>query len=141
VKDDDPSTPDLPIDICGIDGMRLQADVDGSVTCFSTSLVGNLADGQLMLGGMNVTVGSLAIQLDELSVGTHAATQDANHLLLIVGGVAYESTNDAPGSITISAHHEGSNHIKGAFTAQLASPDGSPAKSVSGTFDVTYLEQ
>ena len=60
---------------------------------------------------------------------------------LIVGGVAYESTNDAPGSITVSSHNEGGNHIKGSITAQLASADGSPAKSVSGTFDVTYLEQ
>ncbi len=141
VKDDDKVTPDLPIDICGIDGMRLQADVDGAETCFSTSLIGNLADGQLMFGGMNVTTGSLAIQLDELTVGTHASTQDTNHLLLIVGGVAYESTNDAPGSITVSSHNEGGNHIKGSITAQLASADGSPAKSVSGTFDVTYLEQ
>lgn len=141
VKDDNDSTPDLPIAVCGIDGMRLEAHVDDSETCFSTSLIGNLADGQLMIGGMHATAGSLALQLDELTVGTHTATQDANHLLLIVGGVTFESSNATPGSITISSHNEGGNHIKGSFTAQLTSPDGSPAKSVSGTFDLTYLEQ
>lgn len=141
VKDDNDSTPDLPIELCGIDGMRLEAHVDGSGTCFSTSLIGNLADGQLMIGGMHATAGSLALQLDELTIGTYAATQDANHVLLIIGGVAFESSNAAPGSITITSHDESGNRIKGSFTAQLASPDGSPAKSVSGTFDLTYLEQ
>lgn len=140
-KDENDLTPDLPIDICGIDGMRMKADVDGSGTCFSASLLGNLADGQLAIGGVNTTGGSLALLLDDMSPGTHAATDSTNHILLLVGGVAYQSTNASPGAINISSHDQGSNHIKGSFAGQLASADGSPAKSISGTFDVTYLEQ
>lgn len=141
VKDENDATPDLPIAICGIDGMRMEVQVDGSETCFSTSLIGNLADGQLMIGGMHPTTGSMALQLDELTVGTHSATGQMNHLLLIVGGATYESTDDAPGSIVISAHDIGGNRIKGSFSASLVSPEGSPSKTVAGTFDLTYIEQ
>ena len=140
-KDNDSATPDLPIEVCGIDGMRLQADLDGSETCFSASLIGNLADGQLTIGGVNPTSGSLALQLDDLTVGTYAATDSTNHIFLVAGGVAFQSTDGTPGSITISSHNQSGNHIKGSFSAQLAPANGSPAKSVSGTFDMTYLEQ
>lgn len=140
-KDKIDATADLPIDICGIDGMRLQADLDGSETCFSTSLIGSLADGQIMIGGMHPATGSLALQLDQLAVGTHVAMGTVNPLLLVLGGVAYESSDQTPGLITITSHDQSGNHIKGSFSAQLSSPEGSPAKSVSGTFDVTYIEQ
>ncbi len=141
VKDDNEATPELPIAICGIDGMRLEAHVDGSEACFSTSLIGNLADGQIMLGGSHPTTGTLAIQLDNLATGTHAASGNANHILLVLGGMAYESSDEVPGYITISSHDQGGNRIKGSFSAQLISPEGGPTKTASGTFDVTYIEQ
>ncbi len=140
-KDEIDQTPDAPVEICGIDGMRMKADVDGAAICFSNTLVANMADGQLTIGGVNPISGSLALQLDQTSVGSHAATGDMNHVFFTVGTVAYQSTNEAPGSITITSHDESANRIKGSLTAQLASPDGSPAKNVSGSFEVLYLEQ
>jgi hypothetical protein len=140
-KDHDEAGPDSPVEICGIDGMRLEADLDGSETCFSSSLIANLADGQLSIGGVNPASGTVALLLDDMTVGTHAATDSVNHVLLIISGVAYQTRDDLPGEITISSHDLGSNHIKGSFSAQLTSADGSPAKSLAGTFDVTYLEQ
>ncbi len=140
-KDEIDQTPDAPVEICGIDGMRMKADVDDAAICFSATLVANLADGQLTIGGINPTSGSLALQLDETSVGTHVATGDMNQVFFTIGTVAYQSTNEAPGTINITSHDQSANRIKGLFTAQLASPDGSPAKSVSGTFEVLYLEQ
>ena len=141
VKDEIDQTPDPPVEICGIDGMRMKADVDGAAICFSSTLVANLADGQLTIGGINPTSGSLALQLDETSVGTHSATGDMNQVFFTMGTVAYQSTNEAPGVISVNSHDQGANRIKGSFTVQLASPDGSPAKNVSGTFEVLYLEQ
>ena len=140
-KDNDDLTPDSPVEICGIDGMRLQAELDGSETCFSSSLIANLADGQLSIGGVNPASGTVALLLDDMTVGTHAATDSVNHLMLIIGGVAYQTRDDLPGQITISSHDQDGNHIKGAFSAQLTSANGSPAKSLVGTFDVSYLEQ
>ncbi len=141
VKDDNDATPDPPIAICGIDGMRMSADVDGADICFSTSLVANLADEQLAIGGIHPSAGALAVQLDETTVGTHGATGDMNHVFLTVGGIAYQSTNENPGSITITSHNTGGNRIKGSFTGHLFPPDGSPARSVAASFEVIYLEQ
>lgn len=140
-KDNNDLTPKIPVEFCGIDGMRLQADLDGSETCFSSSLIANLADGQIAIGGVNPASGSVALLLDDVAVGTHAAADSVNKVLLVIGGVAYQTTDDQPGQITISSHDQGGNHIKGSFSAQLTSADGSPAKSLAGTFDVTYLEQ
>ena len=140
-KDNDDLTPDNPVLICGIYGMRCEADLDGSQTCFSSSLIANLADGQISIGGVHPTSGTVALLLDDMTLGTHAATDSVNHILLIVGGVAYQTRDDQPGQITISSHDQGGNHIKGSFSAQLTSADGSPAKSLAGTFDVCYLEQ
>lgn len=137
-KDKEEQIADL--DICGIDGMRLQADIDGAGTCFSSSLFASEAEGELSIGGVNPTTGSVALLLNDLGVGTHAATDTANTIVLIANGVAYQCADGVPGTITITSHDEGGNHIKGSFSAQVAAADGSPARTVSGAFDVSYLE-
>jgi hypothetical protein len=139
--DDDPTTPTPAPVVCGIDGARLQATFDGSSFCANASLFASEAGGLMTINGITQQGATLTLELDSLSVGTHAMTETTNTILYTPQlALAYAATDGAPASVTITEHNVSTRRIRGNFSGPLYSPIGGAPKSISGSFDLVYVQ-
>ena len=85
---------------------------------------------------------SMTLEMDSVSVGTHALTADYNYLLYTDAlAIAYEATNEQPGTMTITGHNETTNRIEGTFQINAVNPLNGVSKQITdGQFSVTYTE-
>lgn len=126
---------------CGVDGFRLQATFDGSGFCPDASLFASEGAAVLTISGLDQQGRSLTLELDSLNVGTYAMSEDTNHLLHTTQfAVAYRTNNSTPGTLTITSHDVAARRIRGTFSASLSSELSPTPKSISGNFDVVYVE-
>lgn len=138
---DDPLAPAPTPAVCGVDGFRLQATFDGSGFCPNASLFASEGAGVLTISGLDQQGKSLTLELDSLSVGTHAMSGTTNALLYTTQlAEAYRSTDSTPGTLVITSHDVATRRIRGTFSASLRSELSSTAKSINGNFDVAYVE-
>lgn len=140
-KDEDDEVIPTPVPtVCGIDGMRLQGTIGSESFCANASLFADLAI-LLTSNGISQTGTSLTLELDSLSVGAHAATLDVNHVLYTDQlGLPWNTADAFPASVNISSHDTTANRIKGSISGNLYSPTGGENRSISASFDLTYLE-
>jgi hypothetical protein len=84
----------------------------------------------------------MTLEMDSVSVGTHELTADYNYLLYTDGlAIAYEATNEQPGTMTITGHNETTNRIEGTFQINAVNPLNGVSKQITdGQFSVTYTE-
>jgi len=138
-KDEDAATPTPQPVVCGIAGARLQASFLGEAFCPGVSL---FADNAIVLtiNGVSSSGSTLTLELDSLDPGTYAITEDANHVLFTNLTGAYESSNSDPATLVIASHDQGTNRVQGSFTGPLTNPLGGTPPTISGSFDMTYLE-
>lgn len=127
---------------CGLNGLRLEATFDGSAFCANASLFAAEGAGVITINGIDQQGRTLTLELDSLTVGSHAINAATNVLLFTTQlGLPYASSDATPGTLTITAHDTAARRLTGSFAAQLGS-DGlpGPPKSIQGEFDVTYVE-
>lgn len=137
--DDDDPAPATPV-VCGIDGMRLQGMIGSDAFCANTSLFADLAI-LLTANGIQSNGATLTMELDSVDVGTYAMSQDINHVLYTDQlGLAWQTNDGSPATLTITSHDTGSNRIKGAVNGNLFSPVGGASRDISVNFDLTYTE-
>lgn len=140
-EEDDPTPTPIPQPVaCGIAGARLQAGFLGEAFCPGVSLFADNAAGVITINGVSLSGSTLTLELDSLAPGNYAITQDANHILFTTITGAFESSNTAPASLTIVSHDLAANRIQGSFTGPLMDPLTGATPTVSGSFDMTYLE-
>lgn len=138
-KDDDTPAP-IPVSTCGIAGARLQASFLSEAFCPGISLFADNAAGTLTINGVSASGSTLTLELESLDPGSYDMTEDANHVLFMNMTGAYESSNSDPATLVIASHDEGANRIQGSFTGPLTNPLGGASPTISGSFDLTYLE-
>lgn len=140
-KDDDDEVTPAPLSgYCGIDGMRLQGTIGSESFCANASLFADLAI-VLTANGISQTGTSFTMELDSVSVGVHAASADANHVLYTDQlGLPWNTANAAPAVVHINSHDTIANRIQGSISGTLYAPAGSDSRSVNASFDLTYLE-
>ncbi len=137
-KDDDTPAP-TPVPTCGIAGARLQASFLGETFCPGLSLFADQAV-VLTINGVSLSGSTLTLELDSLDPGTYDMTEDANHVLFTNITGAYESSNSDPATLVIASHDEGANRIQGSFSGPLTNPLGGTSPTITGSFDMFYLE-
>jgi hypothetical protein len=138
---DDPLTPVPTPAVCGLDGFRLQATFDGNGFCPNASLFAAEGAGAITISGIDQQGRSLTLELDSLTVGTHAMNEATNTLLYTTQlALAYLTNNTTPGTLVITSHDVPARRIKGNFSASLVNELSPTPKSISGDFDVVYVE-
>lgn len=125
-----------------MDGFRLQATFDGNGFCPIASLFALEGAGAITISGIDQQGKTLTLELDSLNVGTHAMNEATNTLLYTTQlAVAYLTNDATPGTLTITSHDMAARRIKGSFSASLTSELSPTPKSISGSFDVVYVDQ
>ncbi|HRH68026.1 MAG TPA: hypothetical protein PLB89_00830 [Flavobacteriales bacterium] len=138
-KDEDDPPAQTPVPTCGIAGARLQASFLSESFCPDLSLFADRAV-VLTINGVSASGSTLTLELDSLDPGSYDMTEDANHVLFTNLTGAYESSDTSPATLVIASHDEGSNRIQGSFSGPLTNPLGGTPPTISGSFDMIYLE-
>ncbi|MBX2979651.1 MAG: hypothetical protein KF905_10175 [Flavobacteriales bacterium] len=140
-KDDDaPLAPQPAPAVCGIDGARLEATFDGGAFCANASLFASQAV-SMTINGISQQGATLTLELDSVSVGTHAISEITNSILFTTQlAMAYQSTDATPGTLTITSHDTAAKRIRGSFSATLSNQIGLPSAAIAGNFDLYYVE-
>lgn len=122
-------------------GARLQATFVGESFCANASLFGDLGADVITINGISTSGMTFTLELDSLEVGTYEMRTEVNHALYTTGiGLAYESTDGTPATLTIESHDTGSNRIRGSVNGPLTEPLGGTSANIAATFDITYIE-
>lgn len=137
---DEVEEPEPPV-ICGLPNGTLKWKENGVEKCANVSLFGDLGM-VLTINGISAQGPSVTFELDSLSVGNHELTYDSNFMLYTDGlALAWEATNEQPGSMTITAHNEATNRLDATFQINLVSPlNGTTKQITEGQLSITYSE-
>jgi hypothetical protein len=140
-KEDDPAPTPPPAVVCGMDGARLQATFDGASWCANLTLFADGVPGTITISGMTQMGSTLTLELEDTDVGTHPVSEDSNTILFTTSMAAgYLSSNNDPGTVTITSHNTATRRIQGSFSANLYEELGGTSKPITGQFDVQYVE-
>jgi hypothetical protein len=139
-KDEEEEVIETPL-VCSLPNGTLTWTTDGAERCANTTLFGDYGI-FLTVNGISSQGQTLTLELDSLSVGTHELSADANFMLYTDGlAVAWEVTNEQPGTITITSHNETTNRLEATFQATLVNPLSGATKTLSnGQLKITYTE-
>jgi hypothetical protein len=139
-KDEEAEEIETPL-ICSMPNGTLRWTTDGAERCANATLFGDYGI-FLTVNGISSQGQTLTLELDSLSVGTHEISADANFMLYTDGlAVAWEATNEQPGTITITSHNEATNRLEATFEAKLVNPISGTTKTLSsGQLVITYTE-
>lgn len=125
---------------CGADGARMSASWDGSEFC-ATAQLQAIGDGSsLLITGIDLTGSSLVLQLDTLSLGTHAITESTNSILYVEPTGSHVVGPNAQGSLSITLHDTVAHRLNAAFSVPLVNPMSGITRQLEGAVEVTYTE-
>ncbi len=96
----------------------------------------------LTINGMTSQGATLTIELDSINAGTYPVNENTNHFLYTDKlGMGYESTDDNPGTVTITSNNRSTNKITGSFIVPVREHLLGTSKTLhSGTFSLNYTE-
>lgn len=95
----------------------------------------------MTINGISQQGATLTLELDSVSVGTHAISEITNSILFTTQlAMAYQSTDATPGTLTITSHDTAAKRIRGSFSATLSNQIGLPSAAIAGNFDLYYVE-
>lgn len=139
-KDEEEPEVESPI-ICSLPNGTLRWTIDGVERCANASLFGDFGT-FLTVNGISIEGQTLTLELDSLSVGSHELSADSNFMLYTDGlAVAWEATNEQPGTINITSHNESTNRLEATFQINLVNPLNNATKSITnGQLAITYTE-
>ena len=130
----------VPGNSCGSDGARVQTTVDGNDWCANASVIGVGDGSSITITGVNLTGGTLIMQLDSLATGPQAITEADNAMMYMNLGLPHTPLTTDPGTLTIATLDTVAHKVTGSFEVTLHA-DGGGAKNLSGSFDVQYTQQ
>ncbi|MFM7234837.1 MAG: DUF6252 family protein [Flavobacteriales bacterium] len=139
-KDEEEPEVESPI-VCSLPNGTLRWTIDGVERCANASLFGDYGM-FLTVNGIAIEGQTLTLELDSLSVGTHELSYDSNFMLYTDGlAVAWEATNEQPGTINITSHNEATNRLEATFQINLVNPINSAVKTITnGQLIINYTE-
>jgi len=123
---------------CGSDGARVQASIDGASYCASAQIIATGDGTSVIVTGVDLTGGTLVLQLDTLAVGDHAMTEAANSVLYMRTGTTYTIPSGGQGTLSIQIHDAQTRRLKATFTAPVFNELNGLTKQLQGEVDVTY---
>jgi|CXWJ01.1.fsa_nt_gi hypothetical protein len=127
-------------DECDLDGYQLKATVNGSDWCANQTL---FADNAILLtiNGIRDDGSTLTLEFDSTEVGTFVIKGDTNHILYTDAlALGYESTNDNPGTLTVTQNDKSNNKFKANFNVTLRNPVTAASVALNGSVEVLYTE-
>ncbi|HNR20115.1 MAG TPA: DUF6252 family protein [Bacteroidia bacterium] len=127
-------------DECDLDGYQLKATVNGSNWCANQTL---FADNAILLtiNGIRDDGSTLTLEFDSTEVGTFVIKGDTNHILYTDAlALGYESTNDNPGTLTVTQNDKSNNKFKANFNVTLRNPVTAANVALNGSVEVLYTE-
>ena len=139
-NEDKDGIPDVLSDNCEMPNGHLKWNFGSNSSCANASLFGDLAI-VLTVNGISLSGETLTLELDDVATGNYSISGDTNHLLLTDQlGMAWESSNSNPGTLTILSNNTSSNKLEATFNAQLKNPLGLSKTLSSGILKITYTE-
>ena len=138
--DDDDNNTNPVTDGCTLPTGYLKWTVDGGQLCSNASLFGDYAI-VMTINGISQSGVTMTMELDSVSPGTYQMTENINHLLFTDQlGMAWESTNDNPGTLVITSNNTSTNLIQGTFNITVRNPLGVSKNITNGNFKISYTE-
>lgn len=140
-KDDKESIiPAILTDNCELPNGHLRWTSGGKESCANASLFGDLAV-VMTINGISFTGESFTMELDNVAPGTYIMTADTNHVLHTDQlGMAWESTNGNPGTLTILSNNTSTNQLEANFNVTLKNILGLNKTINSGNLKILYTE-
>jgi hypothetical protein len=137
-KPEDVIAPILPVDICALPNGYLKWSDAGTSYCGTTLFADEAIE--MTINAVSLNGPTLTMQLDHYSLGTHILADSVNTVLYTSQlGLAYQSTDANPGTLTISSFDNANKQIKGNFDVTLKDPTGVTGnKHVTGSFSVYF---
>lgn len=128
------------IDNCSLPTGSLKWAISGVSRCADQTLFGDY--GILMtINGIAGNGESLTLQLDSVRPGTYSIKADVNSILYTDNlAMAWQSTDDNPGTLTISLNDTNTNRFEATFSATLRNPLGASKTLNGGNIKVYYTE-
>lgn len=126
--------------VCGTDGARLQAAVNGEAWCADGNITAMADSNDLMLMGVSLSGSTLAFQLHHMVPGVHPLDGNTNTVLLSGLGAYHLSQDGDPGTLMVTIHDTVDHRLKAEFDVHLYSAQGAGSKHLTGSFDVQYTE-
>jgi hypothetical protein len=123
---------------CGSDGSRVQASVDGDSYCANAQIIATGDGTSVIVTGVDLTGGTLVLQLDTLAVGDHAMTEASNGVLYMHVGTSYTIPPGGQGTVSVVVHDVQTRRLKATFSTPVFNELNGLTKQVQGEVDVTY---
>lgn len=125
---------------CSLPTGSLKWTADGASQCANVSL---FADHALIMtvNGITVTGATMTMELDSVQPGTYAVKELTNSMIYTDQlGMAFLSTDTAPGTVTITKNDTVANWLEATFTVSLKNPLGVSKTITEGMLQVDYTE-
>jgi Family of unknown function (DUF6252) len=133
--DDDPVT-----DLCALPNGSLKWTSNGQNLCANASLFADYAI-VMTVNGISQQGATLTLELDSVNQGTYQMKELVNSILYTdVLGMAWQSTDDNPGTITITKNNTSTNEFEATFNVPVRNPLGMSQTLSGGTLKVFYTE-
>lgn len=127
-------------DECDLDGYLLKANIGGNEWCANQTLFGDQAV-ILTINGIRDNGSTLTLEFDSTEVGSYIIKGDTNHILYTDAlAMAYETTNDNTGTLTVTQNDKTNNKFKANFSVTLRNPLTAASLPLSGSVEVLYTE-
>ncbi len=127
-------------DNCSLPNGHLKWTVEGNDYCANASL---FADHALVMtmNGITLTGITITLELDSILPGTYPMKADINSILFTDQlGMAWQTTDDNPGTLQITSNNTSTNLLQASFSATLRNPLGLSKSLSQGTIKIHYTE-
>ncbi|MBL7924945.1 MAG: hypothetical protein JNL88_12160 [Bacteroidia bacterium] len=127
-------------DACSLPNGSLKWTTDGGLKCASASLFADQAM-VMTVNGISQTGLSMTLELDSMQPGTYEMKAGVNSLLFTDQlGMAWQSTDDNPGTLVVSSNNASTNLFEASFNCTARNPLGMSKSISGGTLRVFYTE-
>ena len=138
-KDDDPNTGPVT-DGCTMPNGYLKWTVDGGQLCSNATLFADYAI-VMTVNGISQSGVTMTLELDSVTPGTYQMKEDINSVLFTDQlGMAWQSTNDNPGTLQIISNDTSTNLIRANFNLTVRNPFGISKNITGGQLRIFYTE-
>lgn len=138
-KDDDGD--DTALEGCTLPQGSLKWTAEGGALCANASLFADYAI-IMTVNGVSQTGATLTLELDSVSPGTYQMKEFENSVLYTDElGMGWLSTDDNPGTLTVTKNNESTNEFEATFSVPVRNPVlGTTQTLTGGSVKVFYTE-
>lgn len=138
---DDKDENDNPApDACTLPTGSLRWTIGGTQRCADQTLFGDYGI-VMTINGIAGNGETMTIELDSVTPGTYEMKADVNSVLYTDNlAMAYQTTDDNPGTLIITKNDTSNNRLEATFTGSLRNPLGVSKTITSGNLKVNYTQ-